>query len=316
MAVGTALAIAGVAIQVASSVKSLHDAEVSKDAAAKYKADASVFMDKANKQLSANFYKGISLPKETYQLQSEAAISSGAQLIQAGAESERGAAAIAGRVQAQQNEAQAGIRTDQANTMLELDKLTQQENSRLRDVGVGIDLAQASGAQLAARDAEEAAAAQTAQGVSSAVSAVGQGIDMVPLYQKTQAVKDYGKLQSSYEKAALNPITLGSQYKNADGTPKSFTEALAGMPGFKDKTQGVGQLNAMEAQDFMVQQPQTIKDIMKLGFGQNSPLKSVNPLNPINIEQQAFKKGVNENFYNSTGIPGQNSFMNPFIYNQ
>jgi len=280
MGVETAIAAAGIATEVASSIKSFSDAQDSRNAAAKYQADAARMAEEAKKGLSANYYKGISLPKETYQLQSEAAISAGAQAIQAGAESERGATATAGRIQAEQNVAQAGIRTDQANTMLELDKLTQQENSRLRDVGVGIDLSRAAGAQLAARDATEAAAAQTAQGFSSATSALGQGLAAVPLYQKSQAVKDFGNLQSSYNEAVKNG-TAGSMYKDANGNYIPFNQALAKMPGFETQTQGVGQLNAMAAQDFMVQQPDVLKSILKTGWGQSMLTPKAPTINPM-----------------------------------
>ena len=158
----TALAIASVATEASSSFMSFSDASESRKLQAQAKTDAAEAMKNARKGLSANFYKSIGIPKETYELQSEAALSAGAQAIQAGAESERGAAATAGRIQAEQNIAQAGIRTDMGAQLLDLEKLTAQEESRLRDVGVGLDLAQAQGAQMAARDAQEAAAAQTA----------------------------------------------------------------------------------------------------------------------------------------------------------
>jgi len=301
MAVATALAVAGIAVSEGSAAMSFYNASESRKLQAEAQRDAAEGIKEARKGLSKNFYESIGIPKEAYMLQSEAALSAGAQAIQTGAESERGIGATAGRIQAQQNEAQAGIRTDMGNTLLELDKLTAQEDSRLRDVGVGIDLAKAQGAQMAARDAGEAAAAQTAQGFAAATSAIGQGLEMVPLYQKTQAVKDYGKLQSSYEKAAKSG-TLGTQFKDTYGNPLPFSQAVEKVPGFADKTKGFGALNAMEAQDFMVQQPQTIKDIMNAGFGSsstfvpsapNSPLLSANPL-----------------------IPAKNPYGNPFIYNQ
>ena len=310
MAVGTALAIAGIATQVVSSVKSFYDAEQSRNAAAMYQHDASKMMEEAKKGLSSNFYKSISLPKETYQLQSEAAISSGAQLIQAGGESERGAASIAGRVQAQQNEAQAGIRTDQANTMLELDKLTAQEDSRLRDVGVGINLAQAGGAQLAARDATEAAAAQTSQGFSSAVSAVGQGIDNVPLFQKSQATKDFGKLQSSYDTATKDG-SAGSMYKDANGNYIPFNQALAKMPGYESQTQGIGQLNAMEGRDMMIQQPDVLKGALKSGWGHNIPA----PMEKLPEGVMAPELFTGKYPYQPNVPSMQPGNWNPFVYN-
>lgn len=313
MAAATSLAIAGIAVSAGSAGMSFYNASESKKLQAQAQADAAEAMKNARKGLSANFYESIGIPKETYELQSEAALSAGAQALQAGAESERGAAATAGRIQAEQNIAQAGIRTDMGAQLLDLEKLTAQEESRLRDVGVGLDLATAQGAQMAARDAGEAAAAQTAQGFASATAAVAQGLEMVPLYQKTQAVKDFGKLQSSYETAAKNK-TLGTQFLDAAGNPLPFGQAIERVPGFADRVKGLGALNAMEAQDFLVQQPQTIKDILKGGFGYNTAAMptapTINPM-PSGGSKDLFSEG--NNYYNpfelETNIP---KFKSPY----
>jgi hypothetical protein len=50
-----------------------------------------------------------------------------------------------------------------AKEMLGLEKLSAQEESRLRDLGVNMDMMEAQGAQMAAAQAEEQAAQATAQ---------------------------------------------------------------------------------------------------------------------------------------------------------
>jgi len=257
MAATTAVVIgaAGLAISAASAGKSFYDAAQSKDAAARAQAEAGIAMAAARSKLDKNFYEQIGIPKEAYMLQSEAALSAGAQAIQAGAESERGVAATAGRVQAQQNEAQAGIRTDMGNTMLELDKLVAQEDSRLRDVGVGIDLAQAGGAQMAARDATEAAAAQTAQGFASVTSAAQQGLEMVPLYQKSQGLKDLTSAEKDYYAASQGADFNKKYIDPATGKPMDYYKAISMQSGYE----GLDALDIQKRQDYLITNSKGLK---------------------------------------------------------
>lgn len=137
--------------------------------------DAEQAMAEARKKLEVNYFDQLAIQKEPYELQREALLSQGAQAIQAGAESERGAAATAGRIAMAQNEAQAGIRTAMGQELMNLEKLSATEEGRLRDVGVNLDLAEVQGAQQAAADAQRAAAAATAQGMQS-VQSLGQQV--------------------------------------------------------------------------------------------------------------------------------------------
>jgi hypothetical protein len=59
------------------------------------------------------------------------------------------------------------------------------EDSRLRDLNVQLDLGEVEGAQLAARDAQEASNAAMMQGFQGLESMGQQALDMVPLYKKT-----------------------------------------------------------------------------------------------------------------------------------
>jgi hypothetical protein len=97
-------------------------------------------------------------------------IAAGAQAIEAGKESERGASAVAGRVQMAQQQGQREIATAMGQEMLGLEKLSAQEDARLRDVGIQLDLAEAEGAQLAAAQSAEAANLATQQGLQGVIN--------------------------------------------------------------------------------------------------------------------------------------------------
>ena len=150
-------------------------------------ADAERAMKEAKKKLEENYYKGLGINKEPYELQREALLSQGAQAIQAGVESERGAAATAGRVQMAQNESQAGVRSAMGQEMSMLERLAAQEQSRLQGIGVNLDLAEAEGAQKAAAEAQKASAQAMMQGMQG-VESIGQQVSekLIPLYANTE----------------------------------------------------------------------------------------------------------------------------------
>lgn len=184
VATATALAIGGLAISAATTTKSFIDAGKQKKLQKEAEQDAKNAMDAARKKLEVNFFDQMAVKKEPYELEREAMLAQGAQAIQAGQEQERGAAATAGRVQMAMNEGQAGIRTAMGKEMTDIEKMQLAEESRLRDIGVQLDLGETEGAQLAARDAQQAAAAYTAQGFEGLANTAQQGLDMVNLYPK------------------------------------------------------------------------------------------------------------------------------------
>lgn len=145
---------------------------------------AGVAMEEAKRALETNYYAGQSIQKEPYELEREALLSQGAQAIEAGVESERGAGTIAGRVQLGMNEGQAGIRTAMGKEVTDLESKRLAEESRLRDIGVQLKLGEVEGAKLAARDAAEAKALATAQAMQGVTSAIGQVASFVPLFSK------------------------------------------------------------------------------------------------------------------------------------
>lgn len=186
MAIATALAIGSLAATAASTAGSFAQAGRQREAQRNAERDADEAMQEARRKLETNFYKNLSIQKEPYELEREALLSQGAQAIQAGVESERGAAATAGRIQMAQQEGQAGIRTAMGQDLLNLEKMTAQEESRLRDIGVQLNLGEVSGAQLAAANAQELAAQAQQQAFQGVTSLGQQAVSYLPLFEKTQ----------------------------------------------------------------------------------------------------------------------------------
>lgn len=188
MAVTTA-AVVGIAATAASTGMSFAQAGKQRNAMRQAERDADEAMQAARKKLEVNVYDALSIQKEPYELEREALLSQGAQAIQAGVESERGAAATAGRVQMAQQVGQAGIRSSMGQELAGLQRISAQEDSRLRDVGVQLDLEEVSGAQLAAANAQELGAQAQQQGMQGVVSAAGQVASALPLFAKTPSAR-------------------------------------------------------------------------------------------------------------------------------
>lgn len=256
MAIGTAAAI-GLGLSAASTTMSFVQAGNQKKAQRQAEADASKAMQEARQKLEVNYYDKLSIQKEPYELEREALLSQGAQAIQAGAESERGAAATAGRVQMAMNEGQAGVRSAMGQELSGLEKLSAQEDSRLRDVGTQLDLEEVAGAQLAAANSQELGAQALTQGMQGLTSIGQQVYEQIPLYQKTQSAKEYSKLQSDYATAAQNK-TLKDAYMK-DGNPLPFGQAVQVMGGPTGGAYGfdvssLGSMKSNELQDYLSQQ--------------------------------------------------------------
>jgi len=210
-------AVTGVVLAAASATKSFIDAGKQRNLQKQAQEDASKAMAEARAKLEKNFYDEMAVKKEPYELEREAMLAQGAQAIDAAQEQERGAAAAAGKVQMAMNEGQAGIRTAMGREMTEIERLKLAEDSRLRDVNVQLDLGEAEGAQLAARDAAEAAAAATAQGFQSLQSGIQQGIKGAELYKqdrKGQAQEQQKQAQAQQANASLQS-NLNNSTRNA-----------------------------------------------------------------------------------------------------
>lgn len=223
MAAGTAAIIGAVSSGVGAVMSFAQVAEQQKNIQKAQEA-AAKFMSEARKKIEVNYMDQLSINKEPYELQREALLSSGAQAIQAAAEGDRGAAAAAGRVQMAQTEAQGQIRSEMGKDLSELERLSAEEESRLRDIGVQLDLGEVEGAQRAMADAEEAKARSMTQGFQGLTGMATNIAQLVPLYMQSGAGKAFEKSEAAYLKAAQGGGL--SQAFMKDGKPMSYQEAL------------------------------------------------------------------------------------------
>lgn len=191
----------GLATTAATTTGSFIQAGKQRDAMLQAQKDADEAMAAARKKLDVNFYESLSIPKEAYAQQVQANLVAGAQALEAGREGEtRGAGALAGMVQAQQNEAQNKIRAEMGQDIYNLQAATAQEDARLRDIGIQLDLGEVEGAQLAAANAQELSAQALQQGMQGVTSLAGQVASMAPLYDKSN-LRNTDKLMEQYNQA-------------------------------------------------------------------------------------------------------------------
>jgi len=201
----------GLAATAGTTTMSFVQAGKQKQAQRNAERDAAEAMQEARKKLEVNVYDKLSIQKEPYELEREALLSQGAQAIQAGVESERGAAATAGRIQMAQQEGQAGIRTAMGQELLGLEKLSAQEEGRLRDIGMQLDLEEVAGAQLAAANAAELGAQATQQGFEGLTSMAGQLASMAPLYEKSAGARQLGRIEDMGKRQNMTPEQIQQQ---------------------------------------------------------------------------------------------------------
>lgn len=233
----------GIAATVGSTAMSFSQANKQKKLQKEAESEADKAMAIARGRLDVNYMDALSVQKEPYELQREAMVAQGTQATDAAQESERGAAAGAGRVQMAQNEAQGGIRTEMGKELTEIERLKVAEDARLRDLNVQLDLGEVEGAQIAARNAQEMAAQATAQGWEGVTSAATQAANLVPLYPIT--VEELTNIQGQLKNAVMGS---NGQQLTGTGSNIQFNPTGAGMPTLNPNQQYQGILgNQMQS---------------------------------------------------------------------
>ena len=185
MAVTTAavLTAAAVGSQLAGSAQSFAQARKQKAKQREAEATADKYMADARKSLEKNYMESLAIQKEPYELEREAALVAGAQATEALRESDRGMGRV-GAIYGQQQQAQRQIASAMGQELFNLDYLTQQEESRLRDIGTQLDLGEVTGAQLEAANAEERRQQQLQAGIQGIGGAAMTGLESMALYGK------------------------------------------------------------------------------------------------------------------------------------
>jgi hypothetical protein len=260
-------------------------------------AKAEQAMQEARKKLEVNYMDQLSIMKEPYELQREAMLVQGAQSLEAAREADRGAAPTAGRLQAMQNEQQAGIRTAMGQELMGLEKLSADEESRLRDINVQLDLGEVQGAQLAAADAQQARSAAMTQGFQGITQMAGYAAEMVPLYMKNAAGKQLGKQEAAYN-TAIKEGKLPKQFM-LNGKPMSYQQSLGTKYG-----QNFTSMPYTDYIDFMNKQSKkNIKDMydpLAFQFPQTNPqqMQSQFTLDSFGFNQQPGIGVMTPEYYN------------------
>jgi len=253
-------AIIGISTALASAGASAGQAVSAGQAARKASRNAEIAFDKAMQQLSANQFAGIGLPREAMERQIEANLAAGAELTQAGRESERGAAAIAGQVYRGQTEAQREIAGDLGRQLMGLETATAQEEARLSQARANLNLAEAEGAQQAAAQFGAQKDAAITGAFSALQSAGQQYMEGSELYKQGEGAREFKRLKDDYDKAVLGG-NIGSQFIDPT-TNKAlpFTSAISKLTGYGDLS-NVGSMDQLKAMDYLIGRPDIIKSI-------------------------------------------------------
>lgn len=282
MAIGTASAI-GLGITAVSTGYSFATAAAQKKEQRKAEDEAKKYLSEARKKLDVNFYEQLGIQREPYDLAREAAISTAAQALEAGRESERGAAATAGRVFLGAQKAQRDIATAMGQEMAGLQKLSAAEEARLRDAQAELDIREATGAQKAAAVAEQRSAQALFQGMQGVASLGQQVAAAFPDYAKTESVRQTEKLQKSYEDA-IAAGTLQSRFRDIQGNPLPFQQAIGMMQGAGFDVSKVPSMNPIQFKDYMAQQSSDVlRQLNKQAFSSETPYIKPFSVNPFEV---------------------------------
>lgn len=200
MAIITGTAIAGTAItagtiasgaafaaSAAGTAVNLSNASKQRKAQQKAEDAASKALDSAREKLEVNYMKGLSIQKEPYELEREAALSGLGQIVQAGQEGEqRGAGVTAGRAAALNQAQQAQTRAAMGRELSGLQKAAAQEESRLQNLRVGLDVKEVEGQQAAAQQAAQNRAASQSQAMQGFAKMGSIAGEQIPEYLKNK----------------------------------------------------------------------------------------------------------------------------------
>lgn len=218
-------AVAALGVQAATGLVSLAQSQIiakKQEGADKIAAEK---LQQAYGILDKNVYAAIALPMKQFNIQREALAAQGAQVVEAGRESQRGAAATAGSTMAQFNNALRGIQSEAEGQYYDLELAKAQEQARKDDIRTGLKLSEAEGAQAASAMYAEQKGRATNQAISSGIGALGQGLSMVPLFQATAQERAVSDLQDIYGNAAKSG-QLDSSFLNENGEAIGFEKSV------------------------------------------------------------------------------------------
>jgi len=238
---GLIVGIAGLGISAGTTAASFIQAGQEKRKQRQYEADADKAMQEARRQLQINYAKQMSIKKEPYNLERLGVRAAGQGIINAATESDRGAAAAAGQVMMATQAGEADITNRQTDELYNIENAILEEESRLRDINVDLDMQEVEGNMAAAADARMLSQQATQAGIEGVASTAQAGLSMVPLYQEnknaTNAAIAKAQAADPTYLAGYNPATAtGRQYRQMKranplyAANSNYQAALAGLP--------------------------------------------------------------------------------------
>ena len=228
---GLIVGIAGLTLSAGTTAASFIQAGKSKRMQEEYEAEADKAMAEARRQLQVNYAKQMSIKKEPYAQERLAMLSQGQQVVNAASESDRGAASAAGQVLMGQQASQADIANRQVTDLQNIENAILEEESRLRDINVDLDMQEVEGQMAAAADMRTQAAQQTQQGIQGIANTAQAGLAMVPLYSQNKSATNNAILEAQ----GADPTYLQG-YDQTTATGKQYRQMKRQNPGFEVNT--------------------------------------------------------------------------------
>ena len=205
--IGTALSVGGSAMNFAQAAK---QTKLQEDA----ERDAEKAMAAARAKLEENFYEGLDINLKSFEQERNALAGVGQQLVQAGQESERGAAATAGRVMLGMQQGEQNITNRQIDSLEKLEQTVAKEESRLATMKANLELGEVQGAQIAASDAAKNQASAISGGVQG-LAAAGLGLMQSSELYGSKAKRESEKLKRQFTPTNLERL-MGKQTQSVN----------------------------------------------------------------------------------------------------
>jgi hypothetical protein len=259
MAIGTA-GIVAISTSLASAGASGAQAAVAGRQAKAALKDSEDAFKRAMNELTVNKFKGLNLPTEAYERQREAVLSAGAQATEAGRESERGAAATAGRVQMAVQGEQREIAGAMGENLMKLEGLTAQEEARLSGARANLELAQAEGAQAAAAQFGAQQDAAITGAFSSLANAGQQYMQGSELFKQSEGQREFNRLSKEYDDLAKGG-KISSTFKDASGNALPFEDVTAKLSMVDKAFSPLAGMTALQRQDYLARNPNLLRGL-------------------------------------------------------
>jgi len=175
--IGTGWLIAGLAVQLGGAAFSFNRGNRQRREARSATNQAQAAMDKARKRTDMNKFGKLAINKDIYKDQRDSVTAASAQVTQAAVEGDpRGVGATAGKITAQAQNMQRQITVAQSQEAQKLEMIKAQEDARLADERMRIDMGEANQMFGTANALNTMAADSTAQGVKGLANAAQMGI--------------------------------------------------------------------------------------------------------------------------------------------